>query len=56
LTGGPTGGLRIGVSYFFNCNFGMGLSTGGQYFDNKGSVMTYHLFALPVTFGLRFRF
>jgi hypothetical protein len=56
LKGGPTGGLRIGVAYFFNCSFGVSLNTGGQYFDNKGSLMTYHLFALPVTLGLRFRF
>jgi hypothetical protein len=56
LKGGPTAGLRMGVAYFFNCNFGMSLGTGGQYFDNKGSVMTYHLIALPVTLGLRFRF
>jgi len=29
---------------------------GGQYFDNKASTMTYHLMALPVTLGIRFRF
>jgi hypothetical protein len=56
LKGGPTAGLRMGVAYFFNCSFGMSLSAGGQYFDNKGSLMTYHLIALPVTLGLRFRF
>jgi hypothetical protein len=56
LKGGPTAGLRMGIAYFFNCNFGMSLATGGQYFDNKGSAMTYHLIALPVTLGLRFRF
>ncbi len=56
LKGGPTAGLRMGIAYFFNCNFGMSLTAGGQYFDNKGSAMTYHLIALPVTLGLRFRF
>ena len=55
LKGGPTAGLRLGVAYFFNCSFGMSLSTGGQYFDNKGAMTTYHLVALPVTLGLRFR-
>jgi hypothetical protein len=54
--GGPTAGLRMGIVYFFNCNFGMSLSTGGQYVDDKGEMMTYHLIALPVTLGLRFRF
>jgi hypothetical protein len=56
LKGGPTAGLRLGVAYFFNCSFGMSLSAGGQYFDNKGALMSYHLIALPVTLGLRFRF
>jgi hypothetical protein len=56
LKGGPTAGLRTGIAYFFNCNFGMSLTTGGQYFDNKGAMMNYHLIALPVTLGLRFRF
>jgi hypothetical protein len=56
LKGGPTAGLRIGVAYFFNCSVGICLSAGGQYFDNKGSLMTYHLIALPVTLGLRIRF
>jgi hypothetical protein len=56
LKGGPTGGVRMGISYFFNCTFGVSLTAGGQYFDNKGAAMTYHLVALPVTLGLRFRF
>jgi hypothetical protein len=56
LKGGPTAGLRMGIAYFFSCKFGVSLSAGGQYFDNKGSAMTYHLIALPVTLGLRFRF
>jgi hypothetical protein len=56
LKGGPTAGLRLGVAYFFNCSFGMSLSAGGQYFDNKGALMSYHLIALPVTLGLQFRF
>jgi hypothetical protein len=56
LKGGPTAGLRMGMSYFFTCGFGVSVSTGGQYFDNKGATMDYHLIALPVTLGLRFRF
>jgi hypothetical protein len=56
LKGGPTGGLGVSVAYFFSCRFGISLSAAGQYFDNKGSIMTYHLVALPVTLGLRFRF
>lgn len=56
LKGGPTAGLRVGIAYFFNCSLGVGLTTGGQYVDNKGATMPYHLIALPVTLGLRFRF
>jgi hypothetical protein len=56
LQGGATAGLRMGFDYFFSCGFGIGLSTGGQYFDNKASTMTYRLIALPVTLGLKFRF
>jgi hypothetical protein len=56
LKGGLTAGIRMGIAWFFNCNFGMSLTTGGQYFDNKGSMMNYHLIALPVMLGLRFRF
>jgi len=56
MKGGLTGGIRLGIAYFFNCVFGMSLTTGGQYFNNKGSAMTYQLIAMPVTFGLRFRF
>ena len=56
LKGGPTAGIRMGIAYFFSCRFGLSLSAAGQYFDNKSSVMTYHLIALPVTLGLRFRF
>jgi hypothetical protein len=54
--GGPTAGVGMGIAYFFSCKFGLGLSAGGQYFDNKASTMTYHLVALPVTLGIRFRF
>jgi hypothetical protein len=53
---GPTAGVGMGIAYFFSCTFGLGLSVGGQYFDNKASAMTYHLMALPVTLGIRFRF
>ncbi len=56
LKGGPTAGFKMGIAYFFSCKFGIGLSFDGQYFDNKGAAMAYHLVALPVTLGLRFRF
>jgi hypothetical protein len=56
LKGGPTAGLRMGIAYFFNYSFGIGITAGGQYFDNKGALMSYHLMAMPVTCGLRFRF
>jgi len=56
LKGGPAAGLRMGIAYFFSCSFGISLSAASQYFDNKGSAMTYHLIALPVALGLRFRF
>ncbi len=56
LKGGPTAGLRLGIAYFFSCRFGISLSAAGEYFGNKGSIMTYHLIVLPVTLGLRFRF
>ena len=54
--GGPTAGVGMGIAYFFSCKFGLGLSAGGQYFDNKATAMSYHLVALPVTLGIRFRF
>ncbi|GGA85879.1 hypothetical protein [Puia dinghuensis] len=53
---GPTAGFKMGVAYFFNCRWGLGLSFEGRYFDNKAAAMTYHLFALPVTLGIRYRF
>ena len=46
---GPTAGLKMGVAYFFNCRWGLGVSFAGQYFNN-------HLFALPIMAGLRYRF
>jgi hypothetical protein len=54
--GGPTAGLGMGIAYFFNCRWGLAFSAGGQYFDNKATTMTYHLIALPVSLGLRYRF
>jgi len=56
VKGGPTAGLKLGVAYFFSCRFGLGLSFNGQYFSNKATAMSYHLFALPVTAGIRYRF
>ncbi|MBS1601369.1 MAG: hypothetical protein JST42_01785, partial [Bacteroidetes bacterium] len=52
---GVTAGIKMGVAYFFSCKFGMALSVGGQYFNNKASTQTYHLIAMPVTLGIRFR-
>lgn len=54
--GGPTAGFGMGIAYFFSCKFGLGLSFTGQYFDNKASATTYHLVALPITLGIRYRF
>jgi hypothetical protein len=54
--GGPTAGFKTGIAYFFSCRWGLGLSFDGQYFDNKASATTYHLIALPVTLGIRYRF
>jgi hypothetical protein len=55
LKGGMTAALKMGVAYFFNCKFGVGASFAGQYFNNKGAQMNYHLMALPVTLGIRYR-
>jgi hypothetical protein len=54
--GGLTGGVKMGIAYFFSCKFGVGASVSGQYFNNKGSAQTYKLVALPVTLGIRYRF
>ncbi|HTQ64341.1 MAG TPA: hypothetical protein VMI12_06060 [Puia sp.] len=56
LEGAPTAGVRMGINYFFTCKFGLGISTGAQYFSNRGDAMKYSLFALPITGGLRIRF
>jgi hypothetical protein len=56
LKGGLTAGFKLGIAYFFSCKFGLGLSFDGQYFNNKGASMNYHLFALPITLGIRYRF
>jgi len=56
LKGGFTMGFKMGLDYFFNCRFGVGLSFSGQYFINKGALMNYNLFALPITGGIRYRF
>ena len=45
----------MGVAYFFSCKFGLALSVGGQYFNNKAAAQTYKLIAMPVTLGVRFR-
>ncbi|HMH24293.1 MAG TPA: hypothetical protein VK563_21075 [Puia sp.] len=56
VKGGLTAGLKMGIAYFFSCRFGLGLSVNGQYFSNKATTMSYHLFAMPVTAGIRYRF
>ena len=54
--GGITAGGGMSVAYFFTCKFGLALNLSGQYFNNKATAMTYHLAALPVSLGVRFRF
>ncbi|HTQ28662.1 MAG TPA: hypothetical protein VMI35_11055 [Puia sp.] len=56
VKGGPTVGFKLGIAYFFTCNFGLGATFTGQYFSNSSALMNYNLFALPITGGLRFRF
>jgi hypothetical protein len=56
VEGGPTAGFKLGVAYFFSCKFGLGVSFSGQYFSNKATAMDYHLWALPITLGIRYRF
>lgn len=56
MKGDFTAGLKLGVAYFFNCSFGIGVSFAGQYFNNKGDLMNYNIFALPITGGVRVRF
>ena len=56
VKGGPTGGVKMGIAYFFSCKFGLAASVSGQYFSNKATAMDYHLIALPVTLGIRYRF
>jgi hypothetical protein len=54
--GGITAGGGMSIAYFFTCKFGLALNVNGQYFNNKATAMTYHLAALPVSLGIRFRF
>ena len=54
--GGITAGGGMSVAYFFTCKFGLALNVSGQYFNNPATTMTYHLVALPVSLGVRFRF
>jgi hypothetical protein len=56
VKGGLTAGFTLGLAYFFTCKFGLGLSFDGQYFNNKATAMSYHLLALPITAGIRYRF
>ena len=56
MKGDFTAGLKLGVAYFFSCNFGLGISFAGQYFNNKGDLINYNIWALPITGGIRVRF
>ncbi len=56
MKGDFTAGFKLGVAYFFSCKFGVAVSFAGQYFNNKGDLMNYNIFALPVTGGIRVRF
>lgn len=56
VKGGITAGFKLGVAYFFSCRFGLGLSFSGQYFSNTSVIQNYHLIALPITLGIRYRF
>jgi hypothetical protein len=56
MKGDFTAGLKLGLAYFFSCHFGIGLSFTGQYFNNRGDLMNYNIFALPITGGIRVRF
>lgn len=53
--GGITAGGGMSLAYFFTCKFGLALHVSGQYFNNPATAMTYHLVALPVSLGVRFR-
>ncbi|MDP4131600.1 MAG: hypothetical protein Q8939_15680 [Bacteroidota bacterium] len=55
MKGDFTAGLKLGVAYFFSCHFGVCLSFTGQYFNNKGNLTNYNIFALPVNGGIRVR-
>jgi hypothetical protein len=56
LKGDFTAGLKLGIAYYFSCHFGLGVSFTGQYFNNKGSMTNYNIWALPITGGIRIRF
>jgi hypothetical protein len=56
VKGGPTGGIKMSIAYFFSCKFGVAATASGQYFSNKATAMDYHLIALPMTLGIRYRF
>jgi hypothetical protein len=56
VKGGPTAGIRLGLAYFFSCKFGLAVSAGGQYFSNASALQNYHLWAMPVLAGIRYRF
>jgi len=56
IKGGPAVGFKLGLAYFFSCKFGLAGTFTGQYFDNNSSLMHYHLAAMPVTLGIRYRF
>ncbi|HWB93300.1 MAG TPA: hypothetical protein VG605_15670 [Puia sp.] len=53
--GGLTAGGGMSIAYFFSCKFGLALNVSGQYFNNKASTGNYHLVALPIGLGIRYR-
>ncbi|MEO6961951.1 MAG: hypothetical protein ABIY90_08295 [Puia sp.] len=55
MKGDFTAGLKLGVAYFFSCHVGVSVSFTGQYFNNRGDLMNYNIWALPVSAGLRVR-
>jgi|SRR5579863_577074 len=56
LKGDFTASLKFGIAYYFSCHVGIGASFTGEYFNNKSDLIAYSLYAIPVQFGLHFRF
>jgi hypothetical protein len=56
VEGGLMAGLKLGVSYYFSCHFGLGATFSGQFFTNQSQVSYSNIFVMPITGGFRFRF